>query len=409
MTTTAVAAPLGTPPRGSRSSRALLSSRTEQFVRRVGNWPRVAPVMYAAYSLSLALSSAGCRASENGTPSIAGEREAARPTEAGVADSIQEKAEERVSAIPGKPIFELRLDIEGCPHDVYLNGGLVERNFADNQAHIEYQVNHFIRSGSNLLQVDLLQMTDEPLVECNIKVALRWKDEAAPSDATPVTLLTLAHDWRTATPSDPTRGSSASGSFDPRTGKPRERGELRVNDASLKQLVPGSDLVRVLSRTFELPLSFPEWAYLKSDRLTLEHEFASPEQARAEYQALLARYNELHAMLEKHDLDGFVAACEERSREFDIAYYKAPGSTRNALYQQLKNAMTDRDFELADLSRKPGKPWGHFIGSQGTLTALYQGTKASTILRYQLKDGTAFSLIFPVFLRKENGKFIVTR
>jgi hypothetical protein len=132
------------------------------------------------------------------------------------------------------------------------------------------------------------------------------------------------------------------------------------------------------------------------------------EETRA-YDALLARYNELHALLETHDVNGFLDACEERSREFDIAYYKAPGTTRRALEQALKQAMTDPQLELADLYKAPGKRWGYMVGSKGTLVALTQGSRASPIFRFQMKDDTPFSQIFPVLFRKERDRFIITR
>lgn len=351
----------------------------------------------AAWALLAAIA---CRSATSEPPSEA--------THANQASATLVKAENTVSAIPGKPIFDLRLDIEGCPHDVYLNGGLVERNLDPTPAHIEYQVNHFIRSGKNELEVQLIQMSDEPL-ECDVKVALRWKDEAAPPDAVPVTLLTLVHDAKTAPVNDPTAGSSPSGSFDARTGVGQDGGALRVSAATLAPLAPNADAVRVLRRSFELPLRFPEWAYLRSDPLTLDYQFQTPDEERVAYEALLARYDELHALLAKGDIDGFLDACEERSREVDIAFYKPPGSTRRALEAQLKNAMTDANFVLADLRKDAGKRWGYFVGSQGSLAALTQGTRASTIFRYQMKDGSAFSLVFPVFFRKENGKFIVAR
>jgi hypothetical protein len=169
------------------------------------------------------------------------------------------------------------------------------------------------------------------------------------------------------------------------------------------------EVIQVLSRTFELPLPFPEWAFLRGDKMKLNWEFANEEEERRAYLQLLTRYDELHALLEKHDVDGFLDACEERSREIDQAYYKATGETRRALDQQLRKAMTDPQFELASLDKDSDAPWGYMVGSKGTLVMLTQGMRASPILRYQLKDGTPFSLIFPVMFRKDGEKFIVTR
>jgi hypothetical protein len=307
--------------------------------------------------------------------------------------------------IQGKPIFEIRLDIERCPHDVYVNGGLVERNFQATATHIDYQVNHLLRSGRNDIEVHMIQYGDEPY-ECDVKVQLRHKDVSAPADAEPIPLLTLAHDARTAPADNLAQGSSPSGAHDSRTGRPAEGGDLRVAAASV---VPAHESVQVLSRSFELPTPFPEWAFLRGDPLKLNWELADEAEEALAYRQLLTRYEELHTLLEKQDVDGFLDACEERSREIDLAYYKASGETRRGLDQQLRKAMTDPAFELTSLYKKPGASWGYMVGSKGTLALLTQGMRASPILRYQMKDGTAFSLVFPVMFRKDGKRFVVTR
>jgi hypothetical protein len=40
---------------------------------------------------------------------------------------------------------------------------------------------------------------------------------------------------------------------------------------------------------------------------------------------------------------------------------------------------------------------------------LTQGPRASPIFRFQAKDDTPFSLVFPVMFRKDGARFIVTR
>jgi hypothetical protein len=310
--------------------------------------------------------------------------------------------------LPGKPLFDVRIDIEHCPHDVYVNGGLVTRNLHANPTHVEYPINHYLRSGQNDVEVQMLKSESEPDA-CDVKLELRWKDESAPPDATPVRLLTLFHDAKTAPAQNPTLGSSPSGSFDANTGQAADAGQLRVGAASVTRLTGLASNIHVLSRTFEIELPFPDWAFLRSEKVTLDWQFATAEQEQHAYEQLLAAYKELHAVLAKEDVQGFLDACEERSREMDIAYYKVPGETRASLEKQLRKAMSDPEFELADLYKAPGKNWGYMVGSKGTLLALTQGTRASTIFRYQLKDGTAFSIVLPVLFRKERGRFVITR
>jgi hypothetical protein len=363
-------------------------------------------------ALFASISALACRSAE-GSPPAHSAQSIAQSTDAGTAPRAElapatSPAEESSNMLARHPIFDVRLDIENCAHDVYVNGALVTRSLEIMPTHIEYQVNHFMRSGRNEIEVQMFDAEEEPN-ECDVQLALRWKGASAPADVKPVTLATLVYDSKTTTADVPARGSSPSGSYDATTGLPAPRGEIKVGDPSLVRLTGEVSHVQVLKRSIDIPVGFPEWAFLRSDKLALEWEFANAEQEERAYQDLLARYNELHALLEKGDAEGFADACEERSREIDLAYFKTPGETRKALLAQLKKAMSDPDLELADLYKKPGKHWGYAVGSQGTLVLLTQGTRASTIFRYQLKDGNPFSLVFPVMFRKQNGKFIVTR
>jgi hypothetical protein len=71
--------------------------------------------------------------------------------------------------------------------------------------------------------------------------------------------------------------------------------------------------------------------------------------------------------------------------------------------------MKDSTLALRTVDNTPGKYWKYSVGSKGNLIALATGTTLSPILRYEMKDDTPFSLIFPVVFRKEGKRFIVTR
>jgi hypothetical protein len=311
--------------------------------------------------------------------------------------------------VPGKPLFNVRLDIEGCAHDVYVNGGLVTRNMEGAPAHAEYPVNHWMRSGSNLLEVKLLKPEDEPDT-CNAKLELRYKDDSAPADTPSLTLATLVHDATTAPAGNPTAGSSPSGSFDFRTAEPASsNADVRVSAATLQPLSAKVSHVQVLSRSVELGLPFPEWAFLRGEPQRPEWDYESKQERQPVYDALLASYQSLHDMLAKGNVDAFVDACEERSREMDQAYYLSAGTSREALRQQVAAAITNPKFELESIYKVPGKYWGYLVGARGTLVALTQGTRASALLSFQMKGGEELAIVLPVFFRRDQGKYIVAR
>jgi hypothetical protein len=311
--------------------------------------------------------------------------------------------------VAGKPLFNLRVDIEGCAHDVYVNGGLITRNLEGSKDHTEYPINHWLRSGSNEIQVNMLKPEGQ-LDECNVKVELRYKDEATAPDAPGVSLTTLVHDAQRAPATAPTDGSSPSGSFDSRTGQPATSGaDVRVGAVVITTLPGKMSSVHSLSRAVEMAVPFPEWAFFRGEVQRPDWDYENKQERQPVYDALLAAYQALHDRLAKGDVDAFVDACEERSREMDLAYYMTPGSSREILRKQVASAITNSNFELESLYKSPGKYWGYLVGSKGTLVALTQGTRASALLSFQKKGGQELAIVLPVFFRKEQGNYIVTR
>ncbi len=176
---------------------------------------------------------------------------------------------------------------------------------------------------------------------------------------------------------------------------------------TIVQLAGRGSEVHVLSRSFEAQLPFPEWAFFRGEKLPQWFEYPNDEALLPDYKRILGAYEQLWALLEKRDVNGFVDACEERSREIDIAFYKKAGETRQALRESLESDLHDPEYELARLDG-PGY-WRYAVGSTGKVLQLASGKRLSPILRLEMKDGTEFSLIYPVAFRKEGDRFIVTR
>jgi hypothetical protein len=356
----------------------------------------------------------GCQAAPSSSPPV--QVAASAPVTTASSSAVESpvaapgvSSQKGLSMIPGKPLFSLRLDIEGCVHDVYVNGGLVTRNLEGGPEHTEYPVNHWLRSGANELQVKLLKPEGQA-DECNVKAVLRYKDEAAAADAPGITLATLAHDARQAPANAPTEGSSPSGVFDSRTGQPATSGgDVRVSPAVINPLPGKMSNVHLLTRTVEMTVPFPEWAFFRGEVQRPDWDYESKEARQPVYGPLLAAYQALHDLLAKGNVDAFVDACEERSREMDQAYYLAPGSSRETLRKQVAAAISNPKFELESLEKEPGKYWGYLVGSTGRLVALTQGRRASALLSFQKKTGEELALVFPAFFRIERGKHIVSR
>jgi len=322
------------------------------------------------------------------------------------AKAANPKPAERGTMIPARPLLNLRVDIESCQYDLFVNGGLVMRNMEGTPIHEEQPINQFVRSGSNELEVLIYLDPSEPDAS-DVKVSLVIKD--ADHDQAPgVTALVLAH---RAGAADPTAGSTPAGVFDSRRGfdKPANNGDLKVGPAKLRHLPVHRDPLDMVSRTFDMHLPFPEWAFFKGDKMKQGWEYESKDALKAGYAQVLPAYVHLASFLEKRDVNGFVDACEERSREIDLAFYKTAGETRRRLTEELKTALADPTLKLEPTTPPPGKYWSYAVGSKGNLIALLQGSRGSAVIGFASNDGNLYRLGFPVALRKQGDRFIVTR
>lgn len=306
------------------------------------------------------------------------------------------------------PLLNAKLDITHCAYGLYVNGGLVAQDNEGLPVREPHPINHWLRSGENEIALHLKKRGAD-VDRCEAKVAVEYTEHGGDAIAAPVTLLELGHSAVASLAGRPTEGSSPPGHYDAASGRASAQGNLRVGPASLVRLPGRYDYVHVLSRKFELSLPFPEWAFFRGERHKPLWEYEESNQALPHYRALLAEYEKLRQLLSDRDVTAFLNVCEERSKEVDLAYYKQPGDTRQALRQQIESVMNDPAYELAAVANSPGKWWTLTIGPSGTLAALTTGERASPILRYQLKDGTPFSIIFPIAFRTEQGRYIVTR
>ena len=305
-----------------------------------------------------------------------------------------------------RPLVGLKVDIENCGFDVFVNGGLITSNLMGTPSHESLPINHFVRSGENELMVYVYEDATEPTCDVSVAVTLGDADNEA---AKPRSLLTLAYSAKALASGDPGRGSSPAGRFDTHRGERSDKGELVVGPVKIDHLPGRAAHIRTAARSFSLPVPFPEWVFFKGQPVPRWWEFKDDKEREPIYLEIQKAYGELQAMLAKKDVTGFLDACEERSREIDLAYYKKPGETRARLRKDLESAMSDAKLKLIPVVKPPGKHWQYTVGSSGKLIELTTGKRASPIIRFEMTDDTQFSMVFPVVFRKEGGRYIVTR
>lgn len=307
-----------------------------------------------------------------------------------------------------QPYYVLKLSTKTCQYAAFVNGGMVSRGPAGAPEDEQHPVNHWIRSGSNVLDLHVYKWPDEA-DRCEVTAVLLLKDADAP-DGEGTKILSLVYSASAGPKGSPIRGSSPSGRFDSRRGySPSDTGDTQVGDAKLARLGGLSTSVYSLSRSFELRTPFPEWAFFRGEKTKSLADASSKAEVDPLYEGAVGAYDKVRSLLEKKDVEGFLNACDERSREIDAAFFKPPGATRAALKKQIVDAMNDPELEFPPVRLKPGEFWKYSVGPTGQLIALTQGDRGSPIIRYQMKNDTPFSVVFPIVFRKNNGRYIVTR
>jgi hypothetical protein len=312
----------------------------------------------------------------------------------------------------GQPVLSLKLELQDCSYCVYVNGGLVACDRSAMPADEEHPINHLLRGGDNQIELRLFKQADggDPAGaklgdETSATVELRVKQNGKPADPEPVTRISYVLAKPEAAR---TEGSSRAGRFDSvRKLAASDTGDVEVGPV---QVVPMPRAVGVaVRRSIKLPLPFRPWAFLRSDKI--DDPMAAPrDQLMKVYHELVAAYQAVWTPLHAGEVDKVLDMFEERSSEIDAATYKPAGSTRKRLRELLVKAMNDKDLALAPITLPEGRYWTLEIGPTGTLLGLVRGDRAGAILRFSEKgDDAALSTVFPVFFRRERGRYIITR
>src|SRR5262245_38826701 len=240
----------------------------------------------AALLLGLAAPVLGCRSTTDSTSAAPAARESSAPP------TITTKA---LPMLGRQPLLNAKLDITSCPYELYVNGGLVSQDDDGLPAREEHPINHWLRSGENEIALHLMKAHGEP-DQCEAKVSILLAENGAPPGSEPTTLFEIGQSAAAAVTGSGTQGSTAAGSYDA-SGRPAPEGPVRLGPVNVHQLPGRYDEYQVVSRTFELPVPFPEWAFFKGERQKPLWEYAAPDDAMPHYQALLAEYDRLRKLL----------------------------------------------------------------------------------------------------------------
>ncbi len=302
-----------------------------------------------------------------------------------------------------QPIFELRLQAIAASFFLEMNGVSMLKEY-DNFASIEtiLPVNQWIRSGQNVLGLYVLPEEDgeevNPGSNVNVELWVRTSTDESGFKVASIDFKGKLLESNNAVSDSTPSGRFASG----RNFFESDDGDVKVENISLKE-IPEYEGRLLFERGVSIPCGLPEWAFFSSDLLP-DYDHMSDNDYLLAKDELFLEYKKLQQLILKGDVDAVVALASERSRETDKAFYLTPGTTESKLKTSLESSIKDADLELAELLPDYVDIR---VEDNRKLVRLVRGDESSAIgFNFKSFGG---SLSYDFFVRREGGKWIVTR
>lgn len=313
------------------------------------------------------------------------------------------------SVLSEKPYLSVRIEAESIRYSVSLNGAFIAANNKGSPANETYPVNHFARSGGNELAVVLnaWELADGKVgfdATDKIKVTLIVQ-QAGALEAPPLVIGSLVFSGARAG-AEAVNESTPPGELDStREFAAASSGDVRWGAVQIAPLNDGGTLL--VSRQVSLPLPFLDWDFLRSDSVPLPFGWDDAKWREA-HDELLKPYEVIWNALRDRDVERLMPLFEERSRETDRAFFRAPGTTQNKLREAFEQTLGDPDMKLRPLRPKNGL-WYYEVGPSGKLMRLTYGPFSNGIILFEDVTAPALRTEFPIAFRKSGDRYVVAR
>lgn len=303
-----------------------------------------------------------------------------------------------------KPLFELRLKAFGVSYFIKVNGKSVFLEFNDyGQIDTTIPLNLWMRSGSNTIKLEVLPEIPGKDINSNSSIFVELWVRQHEEEKTSFKIASIAFEGKNLDSGSPTVNSTPSGRFESTkqfTGS--SEGDVSVLDISMST-VPEFEGAMVFEREIIIPSSLPNWSFFRSEDLP-DYDAMPDDQYYAARDELFVEYETLQNAIVNRDVDLILTKANERSRETDLAFYQALGTTEAKLRTSLQQALRDDNLELARLSPE-------FLGlrredNKKLVRLIREGESSAIGFNFKSFEGSqSYDFIF----RRENGKWIVTR
>lgn len=309
-----------------------------------------------------------------------------------------------MSVLNNKPVFTLDIEASDVSFFVNLNGVAAYNEYDHSgQATLKIPVNQLMHPKENTLSIDVVPpkmgapFKDNARVKVNLSVHSSGKKEES------YRISSLVFDSQGLQEGEPNKGSFPSGHYSFSDGLEKNpEGDIVVGDivATPDEDYEGSV---VYKQKLTIPNALPLWAFFDSD--SLPDYFTIPDD---EYypvlEDLLKEYLKIQKALETGDIESVISMFEERNRETDLAYYREPGTTEERIRESLKDSAENDNLELVDLT------------SEHVNILPEENGKIVSLVRPNMKSAIALNFIegqgavrYPLFFRREDGEWILTR
>jgi len=180
-----------------------------------------------------------------------------------------------------------------------------------------------------------------------------------------------------------------------------DNGDIEIGKWIFKDIKKWTDF----TQTTNIDLGMPEWAYLDADDLGNDQTLSDDD-----YYSLLNEVyktlEDIWALMKKKDITAVLKLTEIRSKDFDAAYYMAPGSKQKEMENSLTSAFNHKDLYLDELVAKNRVDLN--IEANGKIVRLDVQNIGTPLMYYSHKD-EAFTRYYDFYFMKKDGKLIIVR
>lgn len=309
-----------------------------------------------------------------------------------------------LSILQSEPIFSLDIEAVNISFFVNVNGASAYSEYEHSgQTTLTVPINQWMHPKNNTLGILVAPPKPGGPFKPNSKVTVDLKVHENGNKTKSYPIASLTFDQQGLENGTPNIDSSSSGRYSSVAGFELDpEGDVEVGsiNSSAKE---GYEGALIFERDVIIPNALPEWAFFSSDELP--DYFAIPdEEYYPERDSLFKEYEKVQKALESGSTDDIVPMFSERNQEVDRAYYLEPGTTEALIRESLANSASNDNLELVVLTNEHVE----IIPEENKRIVSLRRANMKAAIALNVVDGEGAER-YPMFFRRENGEWILTR